>query len=374
MFEIVREWITTAQKWIKPRPSRPEKSTTKESRRRVSASSREGAPYHSLRPEKTSVPHSHAVVDPNPPWEKGIISALRDLQWLARLNMKSVPGGFASFDWTAEQLGDAALDIDDRFYLVELKSSRSAKSRERIKSVGAYEALKRQIESPGSIKNAEKGKMLVLSMRCHHFVYWMDVDPFDRAARRVGALAFNPYLTDILSDIVGTSKSFKLTAETILMRMALGTDCGEPMRCYEYLNVVRLFNGSARILVRTMQLDGQPLCEEKKVGLKGDDFQIYIKFLVKAISGKSGEERPLRMILMAASGQLMRFISNTSELVAILNELKSKSVVSNNVQRPREEKKDWSWKPSDPKSSEEAEPQPNAAAGKKPVKKRGPGG
>lgn len=369
MFKRILRWFAKDRMVVKP--SHPGNSTTKEKgRRRASASQLESMPNHSRRSEETVVPHSNAVIGANPPWEKGIVSALRDLQWLARIKTNSVPGGFASFDWTAEQLGDAALDINDRFYLVELKSSRNARYREKTKLDGAYKALKRQIEAFGTMDDEVRGKMFVLSMRCHQLAYWMDADPFDRAARRVGLLAFNPYLTDILSDVAEAGNRSRAVAETMLMRMALGTDRCEPMQRYEYLNVVRLFDGSARILVRGEERNGQPSCEKQRLGLKGELFQIYINWLVEAIGGT---DRPLRMVLMSASGRLMRFISNTSELVAILAELKLKPAPVSDMQTHREQAKEWPWMPGEPETNEGGKPHPSTPTGRKPGVRNRPG-
>ncbi|SOT96909.1 hypothetical protein [Xanthomonas arboricola] len=151
-------------------------------------------------------------------WEVSVVLALRDLQWIMLGANDEYPPPAVNLSGNAESIfGDSLLNADEKFFLLEVKST-SAKSisewaltgegEERRHTKRAFVAVKELAKKFGQTSPTPNQRSDVLaSLLCHQLAFWEE---------SIHALCIQPYLTSTLSGYVNAIIKAKHDKKTML--------------------------------------------------------------------------------------------------------------------------------------------------------------
>lgn len=298
-------------------------------------------------------------------WEDTIVIALRDMQWLAKIDYIRkqqfnngsissvdverhyvVPPGLAKMDGKAEsKIGDVvAKATNDRFFIFEVKSTAAHINTEwRVddssNSKLAYRRLKKKIdevnkdyaEKAGSLvkSHVSNGKNLYdktindedyikMSLRGHYFAYWTAESRQRIALGRVG---LEPYIlaASRCRNAMELTDGSLLDAPlpTYMLRNMNSSERFDffPIDCLKSILICRF----PRVLKKDDKDSGDDknvAIFEEEVGLTRDEMIKYLKFLCDDGSGKLAEDcaEQVHMVILSKYG-FMKVITDTNDLL-----------------------------------------------------------
>lgn len=255
-------------------------------------------------------------------WEVSVVSAIRDVQWMHAVGGKNRPwpcDASINMSGNAEaKLGDLIQTIESRFFLFEVKASRSNIKSEWVekdrgeqkefRTKRAYQVLMglaaRSADQELSSQTAALN-VLFRSSLCHHFVYWDDRS----TSGGVHPLRIEPYI------LAATDEPSRPYQDEIVrlsiqkqLRLATQDKSADPERILACTSV------SLRALA-SQSVGVSYLNRWIQMGLKAQEFQRYLGLLCQ------GEHEEVDLVAMNFGG-FVRIINNTGELVALIEALR----------------------------------------------------
>jgi hypothetical protein len=267
-------------------------------------------------------------------WENSAVMALRDLQWLFARN-RELPEAGVNLSGNAEgRLGDSALKMGGRFFLLEIKAQSSnfpSEWKEKKRKDGEVRAKHAYLHAIRLVKefserpsDEQRWANVIASLRCHHFAYWHVGLPSAMHSR----LSLQPYLFAVAKGSAGLRG---ITGAIHRLEERLSLAYGDRLPddhvsyyrarsatvsgiYYEKLGIVKSTEGGN---------------EWFPLGLSKDDFQGYINSLMKGAKGGSDK---LNLVAISSRGWY-RPLKTTQHLASLLDEL-SRAPVSSDTSEP----------------------------------------
>ena len=242
------------------------------------------------------------------PWEVSVFAALLNMRWAQHVRtVGHLPDLVNALDGAAETaLGDVLLREDDRLFLFELKASWERVASETKKPIfGRYKELyslaQRQFDS------TEFDELLLLSIRCHHVIYWEDsVALSDDSVR--GSISFSPYALFVLDHVIGShspTNDFRHSHALALSRQSTTS-------IVEAASIADLFGQTAKAASGNL-LVGSPV-ELSELGLDQCDF---LQFVQRLRGKQVASDIVLKLIAFSPVSGFVRRISSLDEAVQL---------------------------------------------------------
>ena len=253
---------------------------------------------------------SEGAIDETP-WEITVFAALLKMRWAYYGDgERHVPDAVNALDHAAEtELGDVLLRERDRIFLFELKASWTRAATEVDKPIFArYLTLHKDAQQQSG--STEFTELMQWSTRCHHLVYWEDVEELDDGSVR-GEIAFSPYALFVLDRVGSASK----LATDYRHWHALSLSKNGVPEIVEAASVAALFAGSAQAASGNLST-GEGV-EFLELGLNKEEF---IKF-VERLRGKKGtEDIKVKIIAFSPESGFIRVVRSLNDAVQLGND------------------------------------------------------
>lgn len=251
-------------------------------------------------------------------WEGTVGIALRDTQWMT-LGSAPTPNLYVSLTGKVEKhAGDVAFAHEQRFFLFELKGSRTGIRTEWMKLVRGVAHDNEPAPLVRKVKQAHKFALdlamtwqrrpdgastlkLIRSIRCHHFVYWKDRAVSDHD--RTSGLVVSPYLLATLIELARQQKEGaekiegqdasaipvdqlwqKITGVITLTMRGVDRYGAVESRVAHSVPISAVYDGRAEI-AHQKSVDE---VDRYKLGLTAGEFKLYADDLMLGV--KSGED------------------------------------------------------------------------------------
>lgn len=269
-------------------------------------------------------------------WEDTIIIALRDAQWLRCQEyvasdenpdafyqpMPFIPHGMIKLDGRAEShIGDLALRASERFFVIEVKSTKQQVRDEWIKGgtfspKAVYRRLQELVEgcnqkSPPLDLEDPMDRWLMFSLNGHFIAYW---DPVSKAGGGIsaGSVRLVPYLQAVVDSRMPADERDSRMIDRLPISdvdaISWPND-GEPATSRHL--------GRSDCCLSYTEADGTFVLNPEPIGLTLDDFQDYVDYLCCAGLGTDDGE-PIHAVVLSSHGSFFQVVSSTSELALIL--------------------------------------------------------
>lgn len=265
-------------------------------------------------------------------WEDTIVISLRDVQWLRSLERHAKhsdkaqivkpapmrPQGFIKFDGRAEShLGDVALGLGDRYFIIEVKPTFRNIHSEWLKD-GHFKPKKvysrlRTLISEWRMDDVEdevtkEAQLLMSSFRGHFIAYWGVTAP-----DKPPAVVLTPYL----DAIVQSHKPHPLRNPNMITHHPLPgvkptTMQGDPITSIDL--------GRNDCVLQWPDPYGNGWRHDKKsLGLSADEFQLYVNYLCEDADHDEDSD-PINAVMLSSRGTFFQVARRTSDLALILSE------------------------------------------------------
>lgn len=247
-------------------------------------------------------------------WESSVVIALRDYQWIRKVNTTTFPDQFISLGGEAEQAnGDAIFLNGEKLFLFEIKSLEAKVREEWANREEPKLAFKRIFEEYVAYMDDGhlycKGLRLRQSMRCHHFVYWSAERRRDKKV--AGSLSVAPYLAKAASKLTGENwpgdwcnKQHISKIRDHFRLVELTKEGG-----LRYTDEVLIGNISSARAYFSQQFEG---AEVRELGLNPEEFVEYVSWL-------GGGDLPIDAVVLSSGGTFFRHVRRMSDLQAIFS-------------------------------------------------------
>lgn len=258
--------------------------------------------------------------------ESSVVIALRDWQWATGRISKSAIGMFISLSGNADKkFGDFKLGLKDRFYLFEAKSTSDSVYEEWHRPIEkgrkhAHCMLRRLIERLADNSQREEARKLAgLSLRAHHFLYAdltgtrpaLRIEPYLLGTLRRGGFAENALQEPERRRAEKDGLRRGLSALKVI-RAALRSKV-QPDPAMVMFDPVDEWT-PAQFFGYSASLIGPKAA--RPVGVTLEELDAYIQYLC------DGRDEEVNAIVATANGSFFCFSGSTSELRALVNELR----------------------------------------------------
>lgn len=259
-------------------------------------------------------------------WEATIATALRDSQWLAKSASAVSPEQYITLSSDAEQaLGDTFFEAKDRYFLFELKGTRSRIKSEwerYVKSDGSRVVEPKRVHNvvmglfdawSSDIGQVSSKTNIIRSLCAHHFVYWDGFKGQDGSY--ASRIVVEPYIRATV-DCLGDEKRDPSILDACFHPVFTDEE-REAFYATRFIGASRFDLSSLNLSCAAIVELGQGARFDKiyQLGLPPQHFQKYISLLI----GES-EGCPIRAVVTNASGSFVRVITNTNDLAVIFDE------------------------------------------------------
>lgn len=249
-------------------------------------------------------------------WEKSVVQAFRDLQWLLVANRSEMPDINVPFAGKIEAaFGDGIVSADEKLFLLEFKANSAGKSAEWRDKKLSYQSLEAALKSVGSEQERQAmDGWFELSMRGHLFLYW-SAEGRGKDSRVIpGDLAISSYLLDVArkSPICGFEPCIDLSTFN-----SIAVPRGELADVYEpkvQVCASRLFDRTASLVRQLPAKDPVALT----LGLTPHQMQGYVAWLLER---QILRDLPINALLASRNGAICQHISHVDDLADLLIEL-----------------------------------------------------
>jgi hypothetical protein len=264
-------------------------------------------------------------------WEDTLVIALRDAQWLQAMRHVQgqchpnpiYPQTFVKLDGNAERdMGDVFYEADSRFFLLEVKPTRTEikdewVKRGKFKPKHAYRTLKaitKQWIHNGAnmIGSSDNHTWMERSLRAHHFVWWDDAQNYPN---HLDNIRIQPYI----SAAIELRTTHAPTRTRTFPPHRHGFDVGEDGGTVVWgdrtgtLPLIHSKEGcvAALVMVRlTAQGEPQLVAYWKRpLGLTQPEFQAYVDMLCQG-----SKNLDIHAIVLSNCGRFMRVVTSISQL------------------------------------------------------------
>lgn len=248
-------------------------------------------------------------------WEKSVMLAFRDCQWIHRKG-PMVPRSTIALDYKFERAGDALMPLSDRYFIFELKGGlEKIKSEWETREIdGVKQAAKaayRALDNLTDVLMAKPSRAarlaVTLSMRGHFFAYWASGEP--PRADQLGTLSVLSYLWAISSfkpwpevkDILSQRYQYCVPLE----EQKAGQD-----GAYESISHFHLPNV---ILdqVALVDVKSKPSAKAHQLGLQPAELDAYIRLLLASVAD---DDLAINVMIANGDGTFCRRVTKLSEL------------------------------------------------------------
>lgn len=270
-------------------------------------------------------------------WEDTIMIALRDAQWLrcqeingkpyvktaARRPAPAIPSGFIKLDGRAEsKIGDVTLALDERLFVIEVKSSRAQVRDEwchsgHFRPKKVYKRLSDLVDhcnqrDPPLDDDDPMDHLLLSSLNGHLVAFWGQMTD-ELTSQLRNTIIMVPYLQAMVTSLTKTDEFEWGMINRLPISKACAITCTKPPRIAEPSDlgrdICRLFYVDA---------DGNHNFGKHPLGLSAEDFQDYVNYLCLAYDWSTAGE-PINAIVLSSHGTFFQVISSTNDLAALLS-------------------------------------------------------
>lgn len=265
--------------------------------------------------------------------EASVAIALRDWQWKRGLAVGQFPDRYLALTGKAEKwLGDAAIQHDERLFLFELKSRHSNFADEWIPVTlkngttrprkAAHRWAKRLaselIKGSFALPRSKERRMLVRSLRAHHFLYWSPTLKHGTSAS--GHLMLQPYFLATLRqcDTIPWRRLRRHWQGAFDLGYSLSLEPGDPQDAIRYgiskaLPLDALYQQRGRL----MELVDPTATTYtwQHLGLRLTEFQQY----VRSLCSKLKTPAQINAVVMSSRGSFFAQLTSTDQLENIFS-------------------------------------------------------
>lgn len=278
-------------------------------------------------------------------WEVGVVLALRDAQWLKANPGVSIPPLNISLDGNAEsKMGDGLFEMDERFFLLEIKPDHSFCDSEWTDAKGPKRAYKKLMDlaaqDEAQLLEPTLRLRLSQSARGHFFAFWGESTPPNPDSSHFQRLFFQPYLLTALKALPAgaalrapgacySGRPSKSHATSLLLSLPIGlADANHlipkwPLTMREMMSTGTWMACSCKKSPDASTVKASDLLP---VGLDMEELQQYVDFLCKESTEDGCQqnqiEEDLKLVLMGTKG-FIRHISGTSQLMMVIRAYKA---------------------------------------------------
>lgn len=283
--------------------------------------------------------------------ENSVVLAVRDWQWETRRLQTRPPQTYISLAGSGEKLlGDGAVAIGDRFFLLEVKATDANidsewKVPKDRNPKNAFRKIRDELATSKKGKDdleSELMKIAFKSFASHYFVYW---EPIPNATPTTGNIVAMPYLLAMRS-FGGLERDLrpKLTAneeirlaqcKDFIKRFRLGASLSpahqDEKQQIEYMEVHAftldmLLSSSARIIFSDQEGGGQRYSLWHHVGTDASTLKSYVDLM------RSDEDPEINCLVISTNGFLAQS-RRLSDLHSLLVELEQQESTINAAAR-----------------------------------------
>jgi hypothetical protein len=270
-------------------------------------------------------------------WEDTIVLSLRDAQWLRCQELQSQhdsksgdaaprlrPQGLIKFDGRAEsRLGDVAMGVGERYFIIEVKSTRQQIKDEWLKN-GKFKPKKVYARLSG-LANRYEGQdfasdrsfdaLVLKSSFFGHFVaYWNSHDE-GPSAGLPSSVQLIPYLQAMMESH-DTNAPYE---PGMIARLPVSSVGASRLQGDRVRRVTPLDLGRDDCFLTWTNEHGKELRSKGSIGLPAQAFQHYVNYLCQPVNDAQDGE-PINAIMMSSHGSFFQVVSDTSELAIVLSE------------------------------------------------------
>lgn len=271
--------------------------------------------------------------------ENSVVLGVRDWQWKTRRFQTQPPQTYISFAGSGEKLlGDGAVAIGDRYFLLEVKAtvenipSEWSVAKDR-KPKHAFRKIRNELATSKRGQNGSENDLMDIAFKSlsgHHVVYW---EPTPGTIPQTGKIVVVPYLLaihsskglvpDLKPDLTAKEESRLAQCCEFMNRFRLGVSFSPSQQNdklpIEFIPVHAftldmLLSSSGRIIFSNQEGHGQPYSLWHHVGVDASTLKSYVDFM------RSGDDPEINCLVLSTNG----FLANTrnlSELYLLLLEL-----------------------------------------------------
>jgi hypothetical protein len=270
-------------------------------------------------------------------WEDTIVIALRDAQWLrcqeingkpyaktaARRPAPVIPSGFIKLDGRAEsKIGDVTLAVDERLFVIEVKSSKAQVRDEwchsgHFRPKKVYKRLSDLVDhcnqhDPRLDDDDPMDHLFLSSLNGHLVAFWGQMTD-ELTSQIENTIIMMPYLQAVVSSLT-KNDDFEWG---MINRLPVSKACAlirtKPPRIAEPSDL-------GRDICRLFYIDaaGNSNFGKHPLGLSAEDFQAYVNYLCLAHDWSTAGE-PINAIVLSSHGTFFQVVSSTDDLAALLS-------------------------------------------------------
>lgn len=270
---------------------------------------------------------------PAQPWEVGLLTAIRDMQW-RYARQRAEPELLAALDGRPEAAGDFAAAHDDRVLFVELKRDRAGCTAKRERKKCSFQGYGKLIDSLRTSDGAAAHEMVWLSTRAHLFAYWVNLPSTRPTLFEPGVVAFSAYPLEVARYRNSERAGSGLEA---LNSYSLATKAERDWRPRAAASFERIFDSTVR--VAKGELNNAVVSDLSQVGIAEHEVESFAELLM-TMHGK--DDAPFACIALSPTGGWIRVISNLRGLLELSRQMREKRVaVAHAMPSDIEEKGNW---------------------------------
>jgi hypothetical protein len=271
--------------------------------------------------------------------ENSVVLSIRDWQWETRRFQTRPPQTYVSLTGTGEKLlGDGAVAIGDRYFLLEVKATVEnitsewdvAKDRN---PKNAFRKIRSELATSAKGQDGLETDLMKIAFKSlagHYFVYW---EPIPGTKPATGKLVAMPYLLAMRAfggldhglrpDLTDNEERRLAQCNDFVKRFRIGVSLSPSQQDeklpIEYIEVHAftldmLLSSSARIIFSDQEGGGEPYSLWHHVGVDASTLKSYVDFM------RSSDDPEINCLILSTSGFLAHS-RNLSELYSLLTEL-----------------------------------------------------